>query len=178
MDVVTDSVVHLTSDGSKCGPIWANAVVNWLLFENCELSVSRPSINLQSHGKAICVPAALQAVKQAAKQAVKPSGHNLHPQSIVLKDQEARHGTRPSLLIFHGLRDESVQPQKRTHHTCIPRRNTSTMCNSESSITQVQDCRQIVNQPIHLQAADFAQSGLFFCFSLRFVPDIRCQSCS
>ena len=108
--------------------------MNWLLFENCELSVSRPSINLQSHGKAICVPAALQAVKQAvkqaAKQAVKPSGHNLHPQSIVLKDQEARHGTRPSLLIFHGLRDESVQPQKRTHHTCIPRRNTSTMCNS------------------------------------------------
>lgn len=112
--------------------------MNWLLFENCELSVSRPSINLQSHGKAICVPAALQAVKQAVKQAakqavkqaVKPSGHNLHPQSIVLKDQEARHGTRPSLLIFHGLRDESVQPQKRTHHTCIPRRNTSTMCNS------------------------------------------------
>lgn len=58
MDVVTDNVVHLTSDVSKCGPIWANAVVNWLLFGNCELSVSRPSINLQSHGKAICVPAA------------------------------------------------------------------------------------------------------------------------
>ena len=183
VDVVTDSVVHLTSDVQSVGQY--GPMQSWtgcfLKTVNC-LFPGLPSI-FSPTGKPFVY---LRLCKLLSKLWSKLRS-KLWSQAVTIFTHRAlywktrRHDMAPVRVFWYFMASEMKACNRRNEHiTPAFQDGIHPQCVTpwESSIAQVQDCRQIVNQPIHLQAADFAQSGLFFCFSLRFVPDIRCQSCS